>query len=105
MQQHVTLAGGSAYNHPASALPLPAWILHDGRRRPCFVVDLSVDGARIHCAEPPPPGARIDLELEGRSMTGAEVVWCEGERVGLRFPRGTSLGPGGRPGSGSEAGG
>ena len=86
MQQHVTLAGGSAHDPSASAMPRPAWILHDGRRRPCFVVDLSVDGARIHCAEPPPRGATVDLELEGRSMTGAEVVWRQGERVGLRFP-------------------
>jgi len=92
MQQQSTLAGANAHSRPAAELPLPAWIDQAGRRRPCFVVDLSSDGARIHCAGPgaaeagpPLVGARVMLLLEGRPARAAAVVWRDGERLGLRF--------------------
>lgn len=70
---------------PAENLPLSAWISVDEQRQPCFVVDLTADGARIHCAKPAQTGAKVELCLPDHYRLRAEVVWQSGNRMGLKF--------------------
>ncbi len=72
---------------PAANLPLSAWITVDEQRQPCFVVDLTGDGARIHCAKPAEIGADVELCLPDQCRLRAEVVWREGNRMGLEFAK------------------
>ena len=70
---------------PTASLPLSAWITADDQRQPCFVVDLSAEGARVHCAKPAKTGASVELCLPDQCRLRAEVVWQSGNRMGLKF--------------------
>ncbi len=75
----------SALSDPPPSLPLSAWICVDSKCQPCFVVDLTADGARVHCAKPPAAGATIELRLTDQETLRAEVAWQSGSRMGLKF--------------------
>jgi hypothetical protein len=65
-------------------------IVHDGRIERAHVLDISHGGAKLHCAAPPPPGARIELAI-GDFHVRAEVRWVTQQRLGIRFDHRLSL--------------
>lgn len=75
----------SILGDPPPSLPLSAWICVGSKCQPCFVVDLTADGARVHCAKPPAAGSTIELRLTDQEKLQAEVAWQAGSRMGLRF--------------------
>ena len=83
MQHGSSFLGGAS--DPTANLPLSAWISADQKRQPCFIVDLSADGARVHCAKPAEIGTTVELNLPDQCLLRAEVVWRSGNRMGLKF--------------------
>ncbi len=83
MQQSRPMPG--TLSDPPPSLPLSAWICVDSKCQPCFVVDLTADGARVHCAKPPAAGSTIELRLTDHENLRAAVAWQSGSRMGLRF--------------------
>ncbi|WP_176400194.1 PilZ domain-containing protein [Sphingobium sp. Z007] len=60
-------------------------ISFDGRSLPCMVRDLSEGGMRIQLPAPPPPGARVLIEMRGLDPRLARVRWAVGHEAGLSF--------------------
>jgi hypothetical protein len=59
-------------------------ISHDGQAERTHVLDISLGGAKLHSAAPPPQGARVELALGDFHLRG-EVRWAYRERFGIRF--------------------
>lgn len=57
----------------------------DGRTLPCMVRDLSEGGMRIQLPTPPPPGARVLIEMRGLDPRLARIRWAAGHEAGLSF--------------------
>jgi hypothetical protein len=62
-----------------------AKLARGAKRFDCVVVDLSLGGARIHCAQPMTKGETVTLILDRLGALRAEVVWQEEQSVGLHF--------------------
>ncbi len=60
-------------------------ISFDGRSLPCMVRDLSEGGMRIQLPAPPPPGARVLIEMRGLDPRLARIRWAVGHEAGLSF--------------------
>ncbi len=60
-------------------------ISFDGRSLPCMVRDISEGGMRIQLPAPPPPGARVLIEMRGLDPRLACVRWAVGHEAGLSF--------------------
>lgn len=60
-------------------------ISFDGRSLPCMVRDLSEGGMRIQLPAPPPPGARVLIEMRGLDPRLARIRWAVGLEAGLSF--------------------
>ncbi|MGW8201814.1 PilZ domain-containing protein [Sphingomonas bisphenolicum] len=60
-------------------------ISFDGRSLPCMVRDLSEGGMRIQLPAPPPPGARVLIEMRGLDPRLACIRWAVGHEAGLSF--------------------
>jgi hypothetical protein len=48
------------------------------------LLDVSLSGALLHSAAPPPPGTRVEIDCAGILRAGS-VCWRQGTRFGLRF--------------------
>lgn len=66
-----------------------AWITLEGgfAARPCVVIDLSANGAKISIDSPDALSAKLRLAFSRDARTGrpCEVVWRRGKTVGLRY--------------------
>lgn len=56
----------------------------DGTQHRAHLLDISAEGARVHCTHPLAPGQTVRLIREGHQRR-ATVRWSGGQRVGLRF--------------------
>jgi PilZ domain len=68
-----------------------AWITLDGgfATRPCFVLDLSRDGAKIKMDDRSAVQTKLRLAFARDARTGrnCEVVWRHGKTLGVKFVR------------------
>jgi hypothetical protein len=67
------------------------WIVLEGgfAARPCTVVDLSDNGAKIRVDDPSSVNSKLKLSFsrDGRKGQTCEVVWRRGQTLGLKFCR------------------
>ena len=67
------------------------WITLDGgfAARPCTVLDLSSDGAKITIDDPNslPAKLRLAFSRDARNGHSCQVVWRRGKTLGVKFVR------------------
>ena len=68
-----------------------AWIVLEGgfAARPCTVLDLSDNGAKIRTDDPRSVNSKLKLSFsrDGRKGQSCEVAWRRGQTMGLKFCR------------------
>jgi len=64
-----------------------AWILTDGGRRPCMVINISTDGAALSLRDPLPLPRQFRLAFSLRSTQSKNcvLVWRRGTMAGVKF--------------------
>jgi len=62
----------------------PASIECRGRRARAHILDLSAQGARLHCLEPLAIGGWVDLQCD-HFRTSGRIVWGRERRFGVEF--------------------
>jgi hypothetical protein len=62
----------------------PVELLLDRSCSRAHLLNISATGALVHNDNPPGPGARIRLKLDGAEQE-ARVIWRDGRRIGVRF--------------------
>ena len=92
-------AVGKVINGPLSAASNPrerrdhTWrsvlmsgkLMADGRETECVVCNISLAGAQIRVKAALDYGQRLNLRIDRFGIFPAEVVWVDGENIGLRF--------------------
>ena len=60
-------------------------LLADDTWHPCAIMNVSGGGARIRVEEPCTVSGRAALQVLGHGSAAVDVIWQEGDTVGLRF--------------------
>ena len=80
--------GADRRRHRRRAVHVLGRLAHTARNEDCDVLDLSVGGARVRSSDPAPStiyAGGVTLHLDRRRRLPAEVVWRQGDQLGLRF--------------------
>jgi PilZ domain len=85
------MAGVTKKRETRKSLTQPGWITLDGgfAARQCVVQDMSASGAKIRVddANALPATLRLAFSRDARTGRACQVVWRDGNSVGVRFVR------------------
>lgn len=79
-------AGRPERAHPRRKVFQPAALRVGAAPVKAHVLDISLGGARLHCAARCAPGAAVEVSACAVTVRG-RIMWRVGDRLGIRFDR------------------